>query len=71
MSIIVADNGSIAPKWFDWSVGIKDQGPGIGLLDINTQPIWYEAGNDLNAVFSMANSELTGMLQATRTEVLL
>ena len=37
-----------------------NQVPGSGLLDVNTQPVWYEAGTSRKAVFSVTNSKLIG-----------
>ena len=58
----IIDNDVNNPLWYDWSVGVKDETPGSGLLDINAQPVWYEAGTSSTAVFSVANSKLTGMI---------
>ena len=57
------DGNGLEPKWFDWSVGIKDQSPGSGLLDVNAQRIWYEAGTATSAVFPMSESKVAGTVE--------
>ena len=40
-------------QWFEWSVGILGQPPGTGLLDVTSEQIWFNAGTNLSAIFSV------------------
>ena len=63
MSIVaVQEIEAQLPQYYDWSVGVKDSSPGSGLLDVNNQPVWHEAGTQTEAVFSLADSKLTGIV---------
>lgn len=40
-------------QWFEWSVGLLGHPPGTGLLDIADEQIWFNAGTNLSAIFSV------------------
>ena len=49
--------GPITPnavQWFEWSVGILGSPPGTGLLDTTSEQIWFNAGTNLSAIFSVS-----------------
>ena len=39
-----------APYRYDWSVGIKGEPPGTGLIDRINEPIWRDAGSETRAI---------------------
>ena len=49
-----------SPLRYDWSVGIKGNPPGNGLLDTARQPVWREAYHDNMAIFTTSSSLLNG-----------
>ena len=54
------DTNGMQPLWYDWSVGIANQIPGSGLLNLNLQLVWHEAGTQTTARFSLSQSMLIG-----------
>lgn len=41
-------------QWFEWSVGIKGTSAGTGLLNTAGEQIWFNAGTNLSAIFSVS-----------------
>jgi len=41
-------------QWFEWSVGTEGSPPGTGLLDTANEQIWFNAGTNLSAIFSVS-----------------
>ena len=41
-------------QWFEWTVGISGSPPGTGLLDTTNEQIWFNAGTNLSAIFSVS-----------------
>ena len=40
------------PVRYEWSVSVKGQRPGVGLLDTENGPIWRDAGTQTSAIFT-------------------
>ena len=45
-----------SPHKYEWSVGVKGQPPGTGLIDRIREPIWRDSGLSTSAVFSVRQS---------------
>ena len=45
-----------APHKYEWTVGVKGQPPGTGLIDRARELIWRDAGSSQHAIFSVRQS---------------
>lgn len=41
-------------QWFEWSVAVRGEPAGTGLLDVTNEQIWFNAGTNLSAIFTVS-----------------